>query len=68
MYEEVEYETNVRFEPLTSGRTLKEAELQSGDIIVFQTLPLGAAVDPPRRRRPPTPPKGPVLEMEPSRC
>ena len=57
VYEEVEYDASVRFEPLLEGRTLKEAELQSGDIIVFQTLP-SAAPPPPadaagasRRRR-----------------
>ena len=40
VFEEVEFETSVRFEPIGQGRTLKDAELQSGDIIVFQTLPL----------------------------
>jgi len=39
VFEEVEFETTVRFEPLTPGRTLKECELQSGDILVFQTSP-----------------------------
>ena len=40
VYEEVEFETSVRFEMLSETKTLKESELQSGDIIVFQTLPL----------------------------
>jgi len=40
VFEEVEFETSVRFEPIGDGRSLKDAELQSGDIIVFQTLPL----------------------------
>lgn len=40
VYEEVEFESNVRFEALSEHRTLKDAELQSGDIIVFQSLPL----------------------------
>ena len=40
VFEEVEFETSVRFEPIGEGRTLKDAELQSGDILVFQTLPL----------------------------
>ena len=35
VYEEVEFETTVRFEPLTPGKCLKECELQSGDILVF---------------------------------
>lgn len=39
VFEEVEFEAQVRFEPIGDGRTLKDAELQSGDIIVFQTLP-----------------------------
>ena len=39
VFEEVEYETTVRFEPLTPGKSLKECELQSGDILVFQTHP-----------------------------
>ena len=39
MFEEVEYEVSVRFEPLTDTRTLKDAELQSGDIIVYQKAP-----------------------------
>jgi len=42
VFEEVEFESNVRFEPLVEHRTLKEAELQSGDIIVFQAVPLPA--------------------------
>mmetsp|Transcript_41401 Transcript_41401/g.100498 ORF Transcript_41401/g.100498 Transcript_41401/m.100498 type:complete len:1169 (+) Transcript_41401:70-3576(+) len=40
VFEEVEFEASVRFEPIGAGRSLKDAELQSGDIIVFQTLPL----------------------------
>jgi len=40
VYEEVEFETSVRFEVLSESKTLKESELQSGDIIVYQTLPL----------------------------
>jgi len=40
VYEEVEFDTNVRFELLSEHRTLKDAELQSGDIIVFQAMPL----------------------------
>ena len=47
VYEEVEYDASVRFEVISESRTLKEAELQSGDIIVFQTLPLPAAPPPP---------------------
>jgi len=39
VYEEVEFESNVRFEMLSEHRTLKDAELQSGDIIVFQSPP-----------------------------
>jgi len=39
VYEEVEFETTVRFEPLTPGKCLKECELQSGDILVFQSHP-----------------------------
>jgi len=39
VYEEVEFETSVRFEPITPGRSLKDCELQSGDIIVFQIAP-----------------------------
>mmetsp|Transcript_31351 Transcript_31351/g.95869 ORF Transcript_31351/g.95869 Transcript_31351/m.95869 type:complete len:1166 (-) Transcript_31351:845-4342(-) len=39
VYEEVEFETAVRFELISETRTLKEAELQSGDIIVFQCAP-----------------------------
>ena len=39
VFEEVEFETTVRFEPLVGGKTLKECELQSGDILVFQTHP-----------------------------
>jgi len=39
----VEFDSAVRFELLPEQRTLKDAELQSGDIIVFQTtLPAGA--------------------------
>lgn len=45
VYEEVEFETAVRFELLSESRTLKDAELQSGDIIVYQcALSAGAAV------------------------
>jgi len=40
VYEEVEFESSVRFEALSEHRTLKDAELQSGDIIVFQALPV----------------------------
>jgi len=36
VYEEVEFETSVRFEPIAAGKTLKDSELQSGDILVFQ--------------------------------
>ena len=36
VYEEVEFETSVRFEPIQAGKCLKDCELQSGDIIVFQ--------------------------------
>ena len=36
VYEEVEFEQSVRFEPLNDGRTLKDAEIQSGDIVVYQ--------------------------------
>jgi len=43
VYEEVEFETSVRFELLSEHRSLKDAELQSGDIIVFQcALPVAA--------------------------
>jgi ubiquitin carboxyl-terminal hydrolase 7 len=45
VYEEVEFETAVRFELLSENRSLKDAELQSGDILVFQcALQTGAAV------------------------
>jgi ubiquitin carboxyl-terminal hydrolase 7 len=46
VYEEVEFETSVRFEVLSESKTLKESELQSGDIIVYQTLPLPDIVAP----------------------
>ena len=46
VYEEVEFETSVRFEVLSESKTLKESELQSGDIIVYQTLPLPDAAAP----------------------
>jgi len=46
VYEEVEFETSVRFEVLSESKTLKESELQSGDIIVYQTLPLPDSVAP----------------------
>ena len=36
VFEEVEFETSVRFEPIAVGKSLKECELQSGDIICFQ--------------------------------
>ena len=36
VYEEVEFETSVRFEPIAAGKGLKDCELQSGDILVFQ--------------------------------
>ena len=49
VYEEVEFETSVRFEALSESKTLKESELQSGDIIVYQMLPLPEPV--PRRWR-----------------
>ena len=43
VYEEVEFEASVRFEPIAAHRTLKDCELQSGDIIVFQTATPQAA-------------------------
>jgi len=36
VYEEVEFETSVRFEPIVHGKSLKDCELQSGDILVYQ--------------------------------
>ncbi|KAG8470588.1 hypothetical protein KFE25_009009 [Diacronema lutheri] len=39
VYEEVEFEMQVVFTPILEERTLKEAELQHGDILVFQTTP-----------------------------
>ena len=39
VYEEVEFETSVRFEPILPGKRLNECELQSGDILCFQTDP-----------------------------
>lgn len=39
VYEEVEFESNVRFELIETHRTLKQCELQSGDIICFQKAP-----------------------------
>jgi len=48
VYEEVEFEAQVLFTPVREDRTLKEAELQNGDIIIFQTLPVpsGGAASP----------------------
>ena len=56
VYEEVEFESTVRFEPLPPGKGLKECELQSGDILVFQTLP----------PQPPPPPAAADVEMVPA--
>ena len=39
VYEEVEFENSLRIDKLQPGETLQSAELQSGDILVFQTLP-----------------------------
>lgn len=39
VFEEVEFETSVRFEPIAHNKTLKDCELQSGDILCFQTHP-----------------------------
>ena len=51
VYEEVEFETSVRFEVLSESKTLKESELQSGDIIVYQTLPLPDSAAPGTRTK-----------------
>ena len=47
VFEEVEFETSVRFEPIASGKSLKDCELQSGDIIVFQCAQPAAMPPPP---------------------
>jgi ubiquitin carboxyl-terminal hydrolase 7 len=57
VFEEVEFEANVRFEAIGEGKTLKDSELQSGDIIVFQTLPL------PQLTKAPLPLPAPDAEM-----
>ena len=46
VYEELEFEREVKVEPLSDSKTLKEMELQSGDIIVYQKLPLPNIVAP----------------------
>ena len=45
-HEEVEYDPLMRFEVISESRTLEEAELQSGDIIVFQTCLLYTSPSP----------------------
>lgn len=42
VYEEVEFEAQVLFTAVTDERSLKEVEIQHGDILVFQTLPAHA--------------------------
>jgi ubiquitin carboxyl-terminal hydrolase 7 len=39
VFEEVEFETTVRFEPIPPAKRLNECELQSGDILCFQVSP-----------------------------
>jgi len=46
VYEELEFEREVKVEPLSDSKTLEEMELQSGDIIVYQKLPLPNIVAP----------------------
>jgi ubiquitin carboxyl-terminal hydrolase 7 len=65
VYEEVEFETSVRFELLPESRTLKEAELQSGDIVVYQCALSEAAAAPSSMAVEPSTGATDVLEHEP---